>query len=66
MEMHVRAPQKRNRSREETRAFRTTIRTQAGEIDLQQTWPQLNHGKHLIEYVLRLQLAVQYLLFIKH
>ena len=26
----------------------------------------LNHGKHLIEYVLRLQLAVQYLLFIKH
>jgi hypothetical protein len=25
-----------------------------------------NHGEHLIEYVLRLQLAVQYLLFIKH
>jgi hypothetical protein len=25
----------------------------------------LNHGEHLIEYVLRLQLAVQYLLFIK-
>jgi hypothetical protein len=55
----TRAPQQRNRSREETRAFRTAIRIQAGDIDLK-TRPQLNHGKHLIEYVVRLQSAVQY------
>jgi len=46
----ARAPQRRNRSREETRTFRTTIR-KAGDIDLQETCPQLNHWKHLIELV---------------
>jgi hypothetical protein len=41
-------PQRHNLGREETRAFRTTIR-KAGEIILQQTCPQMDHGKHLIE-----------------
>jgi hypothetical protein len=58
----LRAPQKRNRRNEGTGK---PIELGPVKLSCSKHGRSLNHGKHSIKCVLRLQLAVQYLFFIK-